>query len=319
MIFLILVRILFLILVLILLYTLFDVFREIKLRGYIGNIFGKFSSKYEERRKNRDVYILLEGETEDITFLEKIDLLIERSGLRSYIPFVTGEILIVFSIISALIISILFQKISGQILFSIAIFFIIIFFIYLSLRQLSKITYDKIDDQLLVYINTLENLTSTNSDIIEIMEKALPYMREPLKTFSRQFTFECKKGVTKEEAFKNFENKIESKRFKQLIKNMEICSKYEANYKEILNKSRVIMKNYFSEKERRKKEVRQGRIAIITVIIIGIILFKIVLQIDDGLALQLKNTFIGNIIMGYNLFVVLFAMFKFITLDKINY
>ena len=319
MIFLIFVRILFLILVLILLYTLFDVFREIKLRGYIGNIFGKFSSQYEERRKNREVYILLEGEREDTTFIEKLDLLIERSGLKSYVPFISAEILGIFSVVSSFIVAMFFQKLAGLMIFSVAVFFITILFIYLSLKQLAKFTYDRIDDQLLVYINTLENLTTTNSDIVEIMEKALPYMKEPLKTFSRQFVFECKKGVSKENAFKHFENKIESRRFKQLIKNLEVCSKYEANYKEILNKSRIIMKNYFSEKARRTKEVRQGRLAIISVIIVGIILFQMVAQFDEDLVFQLKNTFIGNIIIGYNLFVILFAIFKFITLDKINY
>lgn len=300
-------------------YILFDIFKEIKLKGYIGNIFGKISSKYEERRKDREVYILLEGEKENVSFWEEIDLLIERSGIKAYVPFITSEILCIITILAALIVSAICQKIFGLIVFSIPIFFMFIFLVYLALKQLAKITYNKIDDQVLIYINTLENLTAANSDIVEIIDKALPFMKEPLKSFSRQFVFECRKGILVEQAFKNFENKIESKRFKQLIKNLEICSKYEANYKEILRKSRVIMKNYFTEKERRKKEVRQGRIAIVSTIFIGIVLFKMVIGINDNLILELKNTYSGNLIIGYNLFVVLFATLKFITLDNINY
>lgn len=307
------------VLIISLIYILFDILQEIKLRGYIGNVLGKISSKYEERKKNREVYLLLEGEREEISFLEKVDLLIERSGLKSYAPFITSEILCVITVITALVSAIICMKVLGSIVFSVPVFFTMILLVYLILKELSKITYDKIDDQVLIYINILENLTSTNSDIVEIMEKAIPFMKEPLKGFSKCFTFECKTGTTVEQAFRNFEKKIESKRFRQLLKNLEICSKYEANYKEILKKSRIIMKNYFTEKERRKKEVRQGRIAIVSIVFLGIVLFKLVLGINGDLISELKNTYIGNIIVAYNLFVLLFAVFKFITLDDINY
>jgi tight adherence protein B len=312
-------RILLVILIITSLYSFFDIFREIYKRGYLQGILGDAKKKYVERQKAREMSILLDGEKENIKFLERMDLLIERSGLRAYANFITSEILIIFTIVLAFTTAFIFQKISHLLVFSIAIFFAVIFLAYLALNQLAKFTYDRIDDQVLVYINTLENLSSSNSDIVEIIGKALPYIREPLRSYSTQFVFECRKGVPIVQAFKNFENKIESYRFKQLLKNLEICSKYEANYREILSKSRIIMKNYFVEKEKRKKEVRIGRIAILSTVGVGLVLFKLVLGFNEDLFEQLKGTSIGNIILGYNLFVLMFAALKFITLDKLNY
>ncbi|QLY81490.1 type II secretion system F family protein [Clostridium intestinale] len=312
-------RILLVVLVLTLLYSLFDIFKEIYRRGYLQNIFGDIKDKYVQRQKTREINFLLEGEKEDLSFIEKIDLLLDRSGLHAYMTFLTSEILIVFTIVVAFTIAFIFQKISGLLVFSLAVFFAVIFIVYLALNQLAKITYDRIDDQVLIYINILENLSSSNSDIVEIMGKALPYMREPLKNYSSQFVYECKRGVPIVKAFKNFENKIESYRFKQLLKNLEVCSKYEANYKEILSKSRIIMKNYFVEKEKRRKEVRNGRLAIIMTMGMGVVLFKLVLGFNENMYEQLKSTFLGNVILGYNLFVLMFGVFKFITLDKLNY
>lgn len=315
----ILARVLLSILILTLLYSLFDVFREIHRQGYIQGFLGSITDKYIHRKKNREISMLLEGEKEEKSFLERVDLLIERASLKVWLPFITSEILIVFTIFVAFTCAFIFQRISGVVVFSIAVFFSVIFLVFVLLKQLAKHTYDKIDDQVLIYINILENLASSNSDIVEIMEKSLPYIKEPLKSYSAQFIFECKKGLPIYKAFKNFENKIESKRFRQLLKNLEVCSKYEANYKEILTKSRVIMKNYFTEKERRKKEIREGRIAIGTVLILGVFLINLVSSFNDNLHDQLKHTFIGNIIIGYNLFVIMLALYKLITLDKINY
>lgn len=313
------IRFLLIIVILILGYLAIDLVREIFRRGYILGLWNKVQDKYEERQRKRKSILLLEGENESKTILEKADILIDRSGIKKIVPFITSEILIFFSVSIAFFAAMLVYKIFGLLVFAVPIFFIVILLIILSLQTVSKVTYDKIDSQVLLYINILENLAASNGDIVSIMEKAIVYIQEPLKEYTRQFVFECKKGVALDVAFKNFQDKIESKRLKQLLINLAVSSKYEANYKEILNKSRIIMKNYFVEKERRKKEVREGRIAIVSVLIIGGFLFKLVGGFTDNIFYELKTTTIGNLILGYNIFVVIFGIYKFITLDKLNY
>ncbi len=313
------VRVLIFIILLIFLYFMFDIVREINRRGYISSLFGNVQGQYEKRKKQREVTLLLEGDKDDKKLIEKMDYLIESSRINQTFPLLTSEIFMAVTIIFSLITAVIVQILTKVSIFSIAAFFLIIMIVILILRALSKSTYDKIDDQVLIYLNTLENLAASNSDIVEIIEKSLEYTKEPLRSYNEEFVFQCKKGIPITTAFKNYQDKIESRRLKQVLKNLEICSKYEANYREILNKSRVIMKNYFLEKERRKKEVREGRFAIISVVVIGIILFNLVGSFNEDLYFYLKNTTAGNIILGYNIAVLLFAIYKFITIDKINY
>ncbi|MBE6047155.1 MAG: hypothetical protein E7213_01900 [Clostridium sp.] len=313
-----LIRFLLVIIILILLYLIIDLFREILIRGYILGIWSKVQDKYEERQRKRKTVLLLEGEHENKSVLERVDILIERAQLKRFFPFLTSEILIVVTLIVAFLISFLVYKFFQLMIFAIPVFFLVIMFTILLLQSMCKITYDKIDEQVLIYINILENLAASNGDIVTIMEKSIPYLKEPLKTFTTQFVFECKKGIELDEAFKNFQNKIESKRLKQLLINLQVSSKFKANYKDILSKSRVIMKNYFSEKERRKKEVREGRIAIISILILEGFLVKLVSGFIPNLFFELKNNLIGNIILEYNFFVIMFAIYKFITLGKMN-
>lgn len=292
---------------------------EFKRRQYINDFLGDINDKYEKRLKDREIKQLYEGVSSDLKFIDKIDDLIDRSGIRILFPILTSEMFIFITFLLAFIIAYIIFYFTSYWLYFVGTFFGVIFAIILILKLMARRTYDRIDDQILLYINTLINICSSNDDIITIIDKAIPYLGSPLRQYSEQFVFECHRGISLDKAFKNFEDKVESKRFRQLLKNLSICSKYEANYKKILNKSRIIMKHYYVEKERRRKEVAQGRQQIIITLVLGLILFRITGSFTDNLFYIMKHTTFGNVLLSYMLVVVLIAIYKFITLDKMNY
>lgn len=303
----------------ILVYNFILASQEFKRKRYINEFLTNMNDKYEERMKVKEAKLLYEGTTDDNKFIDRIDDLINKSSIRVIFPFLTSELLIGLSIVIASLTTYVFNKYYPYWLFDIAVFISSMLFLVLILRYMARRTYDKIDDQLLIYLNTLINLCGANDDIVVIFDKSTVYLKEPLKSFTEQFVFECRKGIPVHKAFKNFEDKIESKRFKQLLKNLSICSKHEANYKEILSKSKVILKHYFIEKERRKRAIYMGRMSIFSTFVVGMYLFSLIGSINTTMMDSLKTTILGNIIIGYNLLVVIIAIYKFITLDKLNY
>lgn len=300
-------------------YWLLKVLIELKRRNFIGVIFKSFGEKYEERQIEKQAKELYEGSTEDKKFIDRLDELFQRSGVKSIFPFLTSEILVVLTLVIAVLVSILVSVINGFWLYVMAAFILVIFAVILCLNLMDKVTFNKIDKQILTYINLLKNLSKSNSDIVTIFEKSIPYVDSPIKEYAEQFVFECKRGVTIEKAFKNFQDKVESKRFKQLITNILICSKHNENYSEVLNSSRIIFKHYFSEKKRRTAVVREGRFEIILISIIGLFVFKMLEFFTGDILYKLKYTLSGNILLGYFLAVFIFAIYKFVTLDRLNY
>lgn len=292
---------------------------EIRKKKSINSILNDINNKYEERQKEREAKFLYVGTTNDKRFIDKIDELVERSRIKEVFPYTTSELLIAVTMILALVTAFLFNKYYGFWLYTVGSSSIVIFLIVLILKYMEKRTFNKIDKQLLVYVNTLKNLCSSNNDIVVIIEKSIPYVDEPIKGYSQQFVFECRKGIPIDKAFKNFEDKVENKRFKQLIKNLAICSKHEANYEKIIKKSKVILKHYFEEKERRKKAVNNGRAVIVITFFIGAFTFRLLDSFSDNILETFKTTLIGNLLLGYFLIVLIYATYKFITLDKLNY
>lgn len=292
---------------------------EIREKKYINKIFDDVNKIYSERQKIREAKFLYEGSTNDKKSIDKIDELVERSRIKTIIPYITSELLIAGTLVLALVSAFLLNKFYGFWLYTLAAFTVVIFIVIFTLKYFEKKTFNKIDKQLLVYINILKNLCSSNNDIVVIIEKSIPYVEEPIKEYLEQFVFECRKGISVNKAFRTLEDKIENKRFKQLIKNLAICSKHEANYEKIIKKSKVILKHYFEEKERRKKAVNSGRSVIVITLFMGLFTFNILQSFSGNLLDSLKTTLVGNMLLGYFLIVLIYATYKFITLDKLNY
>lgn len=300
-------------------YWIIKLIIDLKKRNFLGNFFDSFSNQYEVRQIEKEAKLLYEGATKDKKFIDKIDGLLQKSRIRTVFSFLTSEILVLITIVAAAIVGILVFFCTKFWILAVAAFVITVAVVVILLQLMSRLTFNKIDKLQLGYINILKNLSVSNSDIVTIFSKSIPYVDEPMKSYVEQFVFECKKGIPLDRAFKNFEDKIENKRFKQLIKNIAIASKHDANYEKVLNASRIIFKHYSSEKERRKKAVGSGRMDIILIVFMGAVVFKLLEAFTGNIYSTLRQTPLGNVLLAYFLMVFIYTLYKFVVLDKLNY
>ena len=300
-------------------YFLIDFLKDIKNKGFIQIFFNKFSEIEEDRELQEAARILYEGEIEKRTYIEKLDILIRRSRIKVIFPFITSESLTLTSIVLGFLAAVITNLALHLWIIDVTVFLSVIFVIFVILKFLSKVSFDKIDRLQLNYINLLENLSSSNSSISIIFEKSLPYVGEPLKSYAQQFVYECKAGISEVEAFKNFEDKVENIRFKQLLRNLAMASTHDANYGKLFKKSRKIFKNYYVQKEKRKRSVITGVFVLVLTIIAGLISFSAASAITGNIFVKFITTTQGNIMLGYFILVFIYTIYKSISLGKLNY
>ena len=271
--------------------------------------------RYVNRKEIIEKVFLEKGNIDDPTFLEKIDILIERSGIRSYVSFFNTELLILLMIIFSIVGFFVSKVIYDFWVINLGVAVLVGLMCYIGLYIASGVTFEKVDDGLLLFINHLENFSSTTDDIVTLFEKTLPYVKEPLKRYVEEFVNEAKSGDLKL-AFRNFEKKVENKRFKSILNNLEIASRHEANYKDILGESRVILKGYFESKQRNKSIVQNGRAEILLVLLMAGVMIWVMSGITPNLLFDLQNTLAGNFILLYCVIVFIFIIWQFIAFDK---
>jgi tight adherence protein B len=289
-------------------------------KNLVGEKLRVLDERYEKRLSKKQLEIIYNGSYENKKYIEKVDDIIESSSIRFIFPLITSEIFLFSSIVIAVVSTTAFHAfIYSSVIFDILIFISGLFLPYLLLKKATAIVGGKIDSQILPWLNTLSNLSATNDDIVAIVEKSTLYLKTPLRKYAEGFVLEAKQGVELQNAITHFEDKVSNRRLKQFIRNLGVCSKHDADYKKVINKSKILLRGYFIEKARRKKDITQGKMDIVVTLVIGIVLFYIVVALQPEFSKTITETFIGNLLIGYNLFVLLFGIYKMITIDELNF
>lgn len=267
----------------------------------------------EEEKRHREE----EGRREKVYFLRRMDLLIERSGITSKIPFInTGTyLMITFTLILVFTGGVLL--ITDLPIMSLMMGLIILFLSYLILYLMSGINYRATEKNILEFTNLLENYSKTNHDIITILNKVYPYLNNPLHDAVEACVIEARSSGDVSKALLNLEHKIELEKFKEIIRNIEICSRYEANYEEIIKDSRKMLRDYIAAREERRALIKNSRIEMVIILFCGILIINMLDNFSEiGIFNVLIHSLIGNVILAYCIVVLFLGFWVLLAIDK---
>lgn len=272
--------------------------------------------KSTKRNELREKLRLEEGEFKISSFAGKTDVLILRSDVNKYIRIFNTEIFLFVSILLFAIgftigINVLNNWLIG---FTLAITLLLI--PYLILKMMAAINYKKIDDNALTFINILQNNSTIEDDIVLILAKTAPDLENPLRNYIEEFCGEVRNTGDMTTAFRKLEFRIQNEKLKSIIRNIGICSRHEANYKEIIEDSREILQSYIADDLDRKAIIKNGRLEILLCIGLGFGMIKLITPLVPNLYSILKSNSVGNLILFGCIIVLIGTVINAFTLNK---
>lgn len=292
--------------------------------GFLGKtatkLFKISESKYKRRRIKKEKILLEEGNVKDKSFINKIDLLIENSQIKKVVP-INTEIYITLNIILVLLGFIIGNTLFNYWVISFFISILIVLILYSILYFMSIISNQKVERETIKFINLVENFSDTNDDIVSIMGKVAAYLEEPLKSYVDDFYNEAMSTGDITRSFRHMEYKIQNERLKDIIRNLEICSRHQANYSEIIKANRSGLKVVLKSRQKIKAIVENARTEMaICLFLCGGILAILNLFLSDMLGkniiLSLTDTFVGSLILFYCIANITWIIWKLIVMDK---
>ena len=266
----------------------------------------------EETRKRYE-----DGNQEKVSFMYSLDLKMVQSGISKKFPFMTTEFYLLSTLVFGLVSFIFIQSITGVWIFGLFAMLLVCFISYLALYILSNMAYVKVERNIVSFANCIQNFSKSSDDIVSIFRKTVPYLNEPLKTHVQEFCHECRYTGDKYTAFKNLELKIEHPKFKELVRNLEICSRLEADYGVIIEDTRGVIRDYLNAKEERKAIIKNGRFELLLVLTIcAVVVFLFDGFVSGSILSLLLNDIIGNGILVYCIIVLFWTFWTMISFDK---
>lgn len=255
------------------------------------------------------------GYKEKHTILEKLDMLFKQAGYITYENEESTETILlklgaeIFAL--AIIISILLNNIVAM---PITIIVCTVAFFIVTQIIMDK-NYVSIEDEILRFINMADGYASESDDIIYIIGKVYPNLKEPLFTYLKDFYYEAI-HVGTDIAFQHLEDRISHKKFREIIHNIYTCSKTNANYKKIFTTSRKIMRDYIDSKKERKNIKKEKSVDFGIVLVIIVWAFFMVDGIIDNFYDFVLHTFAGNLLLIIFLCIISFGVITAFKVDK---
>ena len=295
----------------------FFMMKEFSRHHALNRAKGYFASKLGERREDEEFRIKEDGNGAEVSLLYRMDLALYQSGISKKFPFMASELFFVLTAVAAVGSFILALLMSGNIVLSLVIPVALVFLEYTGITLTLSHNTSLIEEDILKFANLLDNYSHVSDDLIAIMDHTWIYLNEPLKSAVKSCCTECRTGENAKQALKRLELSIRHRQFTQLIRNLEMCSRYNADYSSVIRKNRDLLENYLSQKELRKQMANSSRINILILYAGAFLVIKIMEGIgEEGVLEMLFHSFTGNAILGLCFLVFLYSLRQMLVMGK---
>ena len=131
-----------------------------------------------------------------------------------------------------------------------------------------------VGENLMKLLDFLGNYSVTSGDVISVFGQVGKYVEEPLQSALEQCCVEAQTTGDVGLALLSMADKIEHPQFKELVRNIEVSSRYSADFSVLVAFSRRSVREYLKNCRERKNLLREA--AINMVLLLGMSVFAMV-------------------------------------------
>lgn len=284
------------------------------MRGFLLEAKNSFDEKDRKARAQRRQN-LIDFEKKNSLWMS-IERQIEYSGLRRKFPELSAGRLIVIDVIAA---ALLFWGASSLLgIAAGAVAIVIFFFLQFGFIEFLKAKNLKaVSEELPKFLDFLGNYSLSSGEIMSIFSQISRYLKDPLRSVIEECEAESRITGDVRTALASMADKIEHPQFKQLIRNIEITSRYGADFTGLVSDSRRSLREYLSQNRDRQGMLREAGINMILLCVMSaVVLFSVNLLIGGGVAEILLHTFVGHVAIFGMAFIMILFIGQYVLLNK---
>ncbi len=289
------------------------------LRESIEKIYAGINSLSGSREEIAAELKALYGSMGKRGFIAHVQDNLEYSGMTLRFNWMTPELYIVIMTVLSAVVSAGISILTGRWYAGVAAVMAMLGITEYLFARIRDYRYRREEEQLLAMVNCIENCAAESDDIIYILEKTGDMVEGPIHDELLRAVTQVRSGVPGGMAIGGLENRIEHEFFRTLMRNLEISSRNNANYREITAQCRGLLAGQLDNSRRLDEIYREAKIRL-TAILAGaaaclVIMSQAILDTGIyGLFNMLTESVIGNLLIAATCasftFIVYFAFIK---------
>lgn len=283
----------------------------------ISDYYERTKINAKDRKAKHEQEMLETGYKDSEPLLRRLDRLIENSGINRKIKFLNADVFVVLTILISTVSFIFVSLITGEVIYGLITLSFIVILLITILLYLNNLNKKRVEEELMNFINLVENYSKTSDDIIHIIGRIFPYVNEPIRSAAEECYLEGQRSGNISQSLDNFAKKINHKRFREIIRSLSICSRYEANYSDVAEDSRKMLMEYLAGKREREAIIRNARIEVLAILgLAGVMVYILGNFIGENTLELLMMNFIGKMILLFAFIVLLITIVSLILMGR---
>lgn len=240
--------------------------------------------------------------------LRYMDKLLTYGGIYRKFPGINLELVIVFEVclLSFMFVVTLALARDAFKAFLIVASIVGIEYVYLFMERLKNL--NQVEMELMKFLDFCGNYGATAGELTAIFSSISVYMEEPLCSVLNECFYEAQTTGDMSLALLSMNEKIEHKQFKEIIRNLEIGSRYSADFKVLLQDSKKSTREFIRAGSENRSVILEASINMLILLILSIAIMLIVENMAEvSIMIILFSTLPGKIAVG--IYVSIFFMF----------
>ncbi len=305
-----------------LLITCFVFFYQIKkyriIERSVKKVYRSIENRERDREREEESFLLdSKRKIEKEGLLVKLDKKLTYSRIKRVFPWMKTEIYIIL-VIGMMALSFFGVQIFGGSFLTSLVGAAVPLIIFAATRSiLTHINYVATENDLLNLLNLLKNYSISSDEINNIFYRVSKYLNNPLREALEECYYEGKTTGNNELAMTHLIEKIEHPKFKELIQNIEICGRYNADYAAILTNSRRTIQDYISAQKEQKSANKAEMYTFLILVAAGAICFSLM---GNMMGINIWNLLVttttGHILSCYFIALIGIFFWKIVLFDK---
>lgn len=234
---------------------------------------------------------------------------IEFSGLKRLIPGASAGRLLVADVVIGVALFMLGIILKGAMLGCLLVILLLageFFGIAVAKARNQK----KVNEEMPKFLDFLGNYSMSSGELITIFSQISRYLEDPIRSVLEECEAESRISGDSQMAIAAMADKIEHPQFRQFIRNIEITSRFSADFSALVSDSRKSMREYLSSTRERKSLLREAGINMGLLLIMSVVVLLIVNVLIDGSVWSiLFGTLVGHLaLIGMGIILALFTL-----------
>lgn len=283
------------------------------LSNLVSSIQNDIREKERLRKEEYEKEFKLEGNFEDKNRLRRIDLKLVSSGLKRKFPELTPELFFVsLGLLSVAVGIITFLATKHSIIIAIAAALATIVAVNVLIEIKIGRNYNRIEEEIMLFINILENMSHSSGNIVEMFATTIPYISEPLKGSVEKCYYEMKSTGNIEMSLKNLIDRTDHKQLKTIFESFRVCAQRGARYDLVVQENKEAVANHIRYRKQ-KNQIKKNALTYIGIMIVaGAAAVALIAQMVENAYEYIFQTLPGQIIIGSIVVLTLYGFWEVI-------